>query len=335
MKALAQLALAIALILVGSNARAVETASAPGQSADFTHRASGFVFPPTVGRFQRVSQNEFGSGGNDVGVGYDLTAPDAEMTVTVFVSRAVQLTGLTGDKLRQAEDKVCESAFESRQQNLKQVHAGAGLVSQAEIPSPSASHDRKGRQAIYEFQSQYRGRPMLVRSESDVFCFVNGGWMVAYRITAPANIDYRAEFDQFMRQLVWPTPDTSRDAAPRPPSKLIFVQRKIDARPMILAGVIIRGSAKEINRFERETTSRGIEMGRRGGSSKTEAMIMFLAQDLDRKSTLDFYHQAKSGGFGAIKLSVIALLPERLGTVGAAASTSLMVAPEDVEVPAD
>ena len=114
MKAVARLAAAITLIVGASIAHSVDVAGA-GEGASFTHAPSGFAFPSAVGRFERVSQNGFGPGGNDVGVGYNLTVPGSEMFVTLFVTRAPRLTGLAGDQLKQAENQVCADQFESRQ----------------------------------------------------------------------------------------------------------------------------------------------------------------------------------------------------------------------------
>lgn len=197
--------LAIAgLALLGATPLAATPSALPGGEPDgYVHEATGFVFPGAVGEFQLVSEQTFGKKDENIGVGYDVSTPGAEMAVTIFVYAGSP-----------ASEAACQRQFDERQVSVKAVHPDARLLERTEIESPSANWPIKGQRALYEMHGNFGGKDQLLRSESILYCRPGGEWLITYRITAPATANYRTKLDAFLQALAWPKPGSGGATKP-------------------------------------------------------------------------------------------------------------------------
>ena len=57
---------------------------------------------------------------------------------------------------------------------------------------------------VFSFSGVFRGKKQPLRSEADLFCYVGGKGLIAYRTTAPTAVRYEAELTALMQRLRWP-----------------------------------------------------------------------------------------------------------------------------------
>lgn len=173
----------------------------------YVHRGSGFVFPAAFGDFRRTTITEYDEAASDVGVGYDLPVKDGAVVVTVFVYPA-PLASATSDPVSRdlQEEGLCIEHFAGMRASVIEQHAGAILTDEGQVPAPSSRHSRPGLRAAFRFESDFRGKKQMVRSEARLFCHVDGRWLISYRVTAPAAHDLAPDLDRLMTGLRWPEP---------------------------------------------------------------------------------------------------------------------------------
>ncbi|MBW8911472.1 MAG: hypothetical protein JF564_06225, partial [Sphingomonas sp.] len=125
--------------------------------------------------------------------------------MTVYVYPAPEVPAKTPvAAMKAVQDRLCADHFEGIKADIVQSHAGAVLIEESETASPApASFAHTGRRAVFSF-TDYRDKEQPLRSEADLFCYVGGKWLIAYRTTAPASVRYEAELAALMRSLHWP-----------------------------------------------------------------------------------------------------------------------------------
>ena len=93
-----------------------------------------------------------------------------------------------------------------------------------------------------------------------------------------------------------------------PPSSpsLVIVQRAQDRSPLILIGFVAVGSDKDMQALEDAAQSMGLSsVGyTKNDRDETEIVVIF-PPGTARAASLDLYHQAKEGRFGALQLGVM------------------------------
>lgn len=172
--------------------------ASPGTDVEtYVHSGTGFRFPALVGEFRRAQIDKYNSEETDVGVGYNLYSAEKQIAVTVFVYPAPPAQGA-------ARAAACEDQFRSVKSDIEKAHAGARLVEETSAPSPMPDRAETGLKAIYRFSGVFAGVEQPLQSEADLFCYVSGPWFIAYRTTAPANLDYRPDLAGLERRLTWP-----------------------------------------------------------------------------------------------------------------------------------
>lgn len=185
----------------------VEGGQPTGQpSGTYVHQATGFTFPPTLGKFKRSAVTEFNSDATDVSAGYDLVDPQNPVAITIYVYPAPRITSIGSPQsvIDDAQEHMCSKQFQSVKSDIERAHPGARLVSEGPIPSPSETHKNVGKKAVYDFQGVFAGREQPLRSEADLYCYVGGPWLIAYRSTSPVNAQYQPALANLMHNLAWP-----------------------------------------------------------------------------------------------------------------------------------
>lgn len=188
----------LAALLVPS-AAAGQTLLRVDPDATYFHEPTGMAFPTAVDRFRRTDIIDYSSNGTDVSASYRLG--DIYVTVYIYPSPAVS----AAKDRPAAQASQCMAEF----QEVKRIisgHPGAKLVEEGAVPSPSAPHPRAGLRAVYALDAIGNAAPRPLRSEADLYCYVNDDWQIKFRATAPADVAYVTALSDLMHALAWPLP---------------------------------------------------------------------------------------------------------------------------------
>ena len=201
----AVIGLTLLLTGCGSQAQSPDEPKRLTVADTYTHSATGFKFPRSVGKFKRSAITEYNQEKTDVGVGYDNVA--AHMAVTVYVYPAPPLTSIGSPQavIDDARNHLCTQAWEGIKAEIVQAHPDAELIALENIGSPSPVYNKVGRKAVFRFSGNLGGQTQPVHSEADLFCYAGGRWLVSYRTTTPEAFDYRSDLDTLMHSLQWPS----------------------------------------------------------------------------------------------------------------------------------
>ncbi|WP_340315317.1 hypothetical protein [Rhizorhabdus argentea] len=172
----------------------------------YVHRGSGFIFPAAAGDYQRTSLIEYDVAATDVSAGYQIMTPGRETVITIYVYPAPEVPADTpATELEAVQDRLCANHFEEVKADIVQAHAGAALIKEGKTTAPApGSFAHAGRRAVFSFSSGFRDKEQPLRSEADLFCYVGGKWLIAYRTTAPAAVRYEVELAALIHSLRWP-----------------------------------------------------------------------------------------------------------------------------------
>ncbi len=200
-----RIGIGLALLLAGCGPN-----NDPNQSRAFApdgpykHEASGFVFPIALPPFRLTTITEYGAKATAVGATYVKRAgADGVFTfVNVYPAPAWQ-TG-TPQQVEENQDHLCKGAWDSLLSGTVRSHPNSKTIEQGQIASPSATFTKFGHRAVFVYTGTFAGMQQPMHSEIDLFCNVNGRWMIGYFTTAPATSLYRPDLAMLMRNLQWP-----------------------------------------------------------------------------------------------------------------------------------
>lgn len=192
------LAIAAAL-LAAQPLSAQQSIEAPGPVA---HAAAGTSFAERVGAFRRVNVTRYDSGGRDISANYDLVRSDGRVRASLYIY-PVEPDGvsLPADATRA---DICDGEYSSLKQAIERQYKGTALVEEGVAPPVAGVDPRYGHRSIHHFRGDIGGGVEDLRSESRLYCFVGGDWLVKYRISSSAGVDARAEIETFIRTSAWP-----------------------------------------------------------------------------------------------------------------------------------
>jgi hypothetical protein len=306
-----------------------------------THVATGFHFPAVVGDFNRVLIHAFNSAATDVSISYATLKPGAQLAVTVYITPAPAV-----DPTSAAEAKSCDQQFAAMDGRITKVHPEARQLVLGKVRSPSPEYVGTGRQVIYDYEDVFYGQKQTLRSETDLYCYVGGNWLIAYRATAPVKVNYAPLLASFMRNLAWPPPGSGKPvpgaaaapvpasaptpavaAASRPPvakaapavpvlaaeGNRVLVRLKAGKTQVALAGLVVSGSEADLARFESAASQLGVDARRMTENGKTESIASLLKPQIKLADASDLYRHARDGKFGKVKLEVMLLPPGSSG----------------------
>lgn len=199
----------LAALLVPS-AAASQTVLRVDPEATYFHKPTGMAFPTAADRFRRTDIIDYSSNGTDVSAGYRLG--DIYVTVYIYPSPALSVA----EDPPAAQASLCIAEFEEVKRIISR-HPGAQLVEEGAVPSPSARHPRAGLRAVYALDAIGNAAPTPIRSEADLYCYVNDVWQIKFRATAPADLSYVPALSDLMHALAWPLPAGKASDADRKP----------------------------------------------------------------------------------------------------------------------
>jgi hypothetical protein len=343
-------AIALAALAMPIAAGHAQTSAGPGpggsgnvkdlRNATMTHLATGFHFPPEVAGFERVSVQAFNGAATDVSISYASLTPGAQLAVTVFVTPAPAVQASSA-----AEAQSCDQQFAAMDRRITKLHPDARQLVVGNVRSPSPQYAGTGKQVIYDYDDVFYGQKQTLRSETDLYCYVGGNWLVAFRATAPVKVDYAPKLASFMRALAWPSPGMGRPVsqAPAPPpspvpapvpprsamasapivtaptvaapipGNRVLVRLKAAKQQAALAGLVVTGGDADLQRFETAASQRGVSARRMTEGGKTESIASLLKPEIRLADATDLYRHARDGKFGKLKLEVMLLPPTATG----------------------
>ena len=169
--------------------------SAPGT---IVHAEAHTGFPERVGAFRRAQVVRFGEG--DIGANYDFERGDDFVRLSVYIYPAPPV----------AQDRqvaTCQAVMQSVTNAIVQQYADAELNEAGAAPVVPGSVAGLGLRMVHSLRITLRGdEPEAARSESRLYCYVGGNWLVKYRVSSNAGstLDIGALIDAFVRDGPWP-----------------------------------------------------------------------------------------------------------------------------------
>lgn len=185
---------AIALLLAGPAAAQPQDISAPGTVSHVAARAG---FPERVGRFERGQVLRFAE--RDLGANYDYRSGEDFIRLSVYIYPAPAVS-------RGQRTSVCEQIMSGVSGAIVQQYDGARMNESGAAPALPGVEPGLGLRTVHSIRVNLRGGPEDARSESRLYCFVGGDWLVKYRVSSNAGtgLDVGALIDDFIRDGPWP-----------------------------------------------------------------------------------------------------------------------------------
>jgi len=304
----------MALVAISAPAPALEPAPKDQARATITHLATGFHFPSVVDGFNRVSIKAFNSVATDISIGYASLTRGSQVAVTVYVTPAPQVTATSA-----AQAQSCDKQFEAMDRRFTQTHPGARQLVRGDVRSPSLQYAGTGRQVIYDYEDVFYGQRQTLRSETDLYCYVGGNWLIAYRSTSPVQVDYAPKLATFMRQLVWPAPGSGQPVADAvssgnaAPSNRVIVKVRAGQQQVALAGLVVTGSEADLARFEAAASQHGVNARRMTENGKTQSIASLLKPEITKADAADLFRSTRDGKYGRLTLEILLMPPEFIG----------------------
>jgi len=192
--------LAIAAALIAAQPLyAQQSIEAPGTIA---HGAARTGFSEQVGAFRRVGATRYDSGGRDISANYDLVRPEGRVRASLYIYPAVP-SGRPPTAAA-ARMRLCDDEYSSLKEAIDRQHKGVSLVEESPGPTIAGFDPRYAHRSVHRFRDDIGGGVEELRSESRLYCFVGGDWLVKYRISSSASMDARDEIETFVRGSAWP-----------------------------------------------------------------------------------------------------------------------------------
>ncbi|OAN64068.1 hypothetical protein [Sphingomonas sp. TDK1] len=188
MKMLCGMVLGSVLTLAALPTMAQEDVRAEG---DWTHAATGMVFPERLGNAMRTRVHAYDAEQQDVSAGYTLRRNGDLGFVTLYVYPA-------------PPERDCAANFADIERNVAQAYADVKLVEHDRWPSPSGSVPDSAYHARFTMTGTLDGKEQALTSESYLFCPAGGAWLVAARASWARNSDLQQAFVDLLKGLAWP-----------------------------------------------------------------------------------------------------------------------------------
>ncbi|WP_313539987.1 hypothetical protein [Sphingomonas sp.] len=158
---------------------------------DWTHSASGMVFPERLGNALRTRIHSYDDEHLDVSAGYSLRRGGELGFVTLYVYPAVP-------------GQNCAEAFAEIERNVAQSNTDVKLVLRDRWPSPSGQTPDVAYHARFTMRGTLDGKDQPLTSESYLFCPAGGTWLVAARGSWARSAQLESAFTELLHGLQWP-----------------------------------------------------------------------------------------------------------------------------------
>ena len=167
--------------------------SAPGTVA---HPAAHAGFPEQVGPFRRVRVLRYGEG--DISANYDLRQGDEFIRISVYIYPAPPAS-------RAQRGAACEEHMAGVTNTIASQYPEAEMIESGAADALPGTEDGLRFRSVHRFRLALRGpEPEEMRSESRLYCYVGGDWLVKYRISSTIDFEVDALIDDFIRIGPWP-----------------------------------------------------------------------------------------------------------------------------------
>ncbi|UYY78455.1 hypothetical protein [Sphingomonas sp. R1] len=176
------------LAMTALPARAQQDLRADG---DWTHAATGMVFPERLGNALRTRIHLFDAEGLDVSAGYALRRGGDLGLVTLYVYPA-------------PPGRDCADNFAEIERNVETSYTDVKRVESDRWPSPTGRLPATGFHARFTLSGTLEGKDQPLTSESYLFCPAGGQWLVAARASWARDSDLHQSFVEFLKALPWP-----------------------------------------------------------------------------------------------------------------------------------
>lgn len=166
---------------------------------DWTHAATGMVFPERLGNALRTRIHLFDGEGLDVSAGYAIRRGGDLGLVTLYVYPA-------------SPGRDCAASFDDIERNVIASYADVKRLESDRWPSPSGHAPGSAYHARFSLRGTLDGKDQPLTSESYLFCPAGGAWLVAARASWAQDSDLHQSFVDFLEALPWPAKlDTPAD----------------------------------------------------------------------------------------------------------------------------
>ena len=162
------------------------------------HAGARAGFPEEVGEFRRSQVIRYGE--NDISANYDLRQGNDQIRLSIYIYPAPRVPrGQRMAACRQMMDGVSQAIFAQ--------YPGAEMNEMGAAPVVPGTEPGLGLRTVHSIRISLReSEPEDARSESRLYCYVGGDWLVKYRVSSNAGIDFDvgALIDAFVRDGPWP-----------------------------------------------------------------------------------------------------------------------------------
>ena len=157
----------------------------------WVHAGTGTSFPAALAEFRRGRVIEYSEDGRDASVGYHYGRGDDRLTVTLYVYPVI-------------EGWNCQETFNDAKSSVAH-YDGAWLIGERREIAPSGTGDRVAYFARYSIPAGAMGENFPeVWSEVYLYCPPGGEWLVKYRATWDADVDFSERVEALLRAIEWP-----------------------------------------------------------------------------------------------------------------------------------
>jgi hypothetical protein len=186
---------AIALLLAAPAFAAAQPQdiSAPGTVA---HAAARAGFPERVGDFRRVHVLRYDE--DDISANYDLRRGEDFIRISVYIYPAPPVP-------RAQHAALCEEHMAGVTDVIMRQYPGAEVTEIGAAAAIAGTEEGLRLRAVHRIRIPLRGpAPEETRTESRLYCYVEGDWLVKYRVSSNADFDVDSLIDDFIRIGPWP-----------------------------------------------------------------------------------------------------------------------------------
>lgn len=184
-------------------AAAQQAITAPGTIA---HRPAETGFPETVGEFRRSGVTRYDAEGRDMGANYNLIRPGGRVVLTIYIYPAPSVVAAPGSNATAAvaRAQLCRREFAGVHQAITAQYGNGTLVEEGQAPAKAGVGPELSLRSVHRIRTRFDDRVQDLRSETDLYCYVGGEWLVKYRISTPQAVDAEGAVESFIRAGPWP-----------------------------------------------------------------------------------------------------------------------------------
>jgi hypothetical protein len=201
-------AIAVAMLIASGATAAPTVIERPGT---IVHGPADASFPERVGEFRRQNAHQYDSDGRDISATYNLARPEGRLVLSVYIYPAPGVSG-RGSTADAARAELCRQSFEGISRAIEAQHQDVATIERGPAPAVKGVGPALSHRAVFRMRTKFDGSEQDVRSEADLYCYVDGDWLVKYRATSHGRFDAGPEVEAFIRSGPWP----GRPAPPAP-----------------------------------------------------------------------------------------------------------------------